>query len=268
MRAHDPQVVITELFPFGRRALSEEFLALLEAARGRVVLGSVRDILAPPKKASRAKRTEALVLAHYDAVLVHSDPGVVPLELSWPVTEALRGRLRYTGFVAPAVPQGAPNGEVLVSAGGGPVGRRVFDCAAKAAVGDRRRWRLLGRDLPDAILGNVTVEPPRPDFRTLLAGAVGSVSLCGYNTAMDLLQTGVPAVLVPFDEGGEVEQGLRAEALEKLGGFRVLRADALTPAVMREALAAAIGDARRPVTFDFDGARRSVAIAEELVAGR
>ena len=47
----------------------------------------------------------------------------------------------------------------------------------------------------------------------MLYHAAASVSLCGYNTALDVLQSGVPAVLVPFDNGGEVEQSLRAEAL-------------------------------------------------------
>ena len=44
-----PDAVLTELFPFGRRALAEEFQALVEAAQARVprplILASVRDIL-------------------------------------------------------------------------------------------------------------------------------------------------------------------------------------------------------------------------------
>jgi len=55
---HDvvPDVLITELFPFGRRSLSAEFTAILDAAHALpkrpVVLCSVRDILAPPSKPS------------------------------------------------------------------------------------------------------------------------------------------------------------------------------------------------------------------------
>jgi len=44
----------------------------------------------------------------------------------------------------------------------------------------------------------------------MLYHAAASVSLCGYNTALDILQAGTPAVFVPFDDGSEVEQGLRA----------------------------------------------------------
>ena len=271
-----PDILITELFPFGRRALRAEFLALLESVRALpvrpAVLASIRDILAPPSKPERAAQAEAMVREHYDAVLVHSDPSVVPLDLSWPVSDGLRSKLRYTGFVAPPAPSPHPEGlgagEVLVSAGGGPVGRRLFEMALAAAAMDNRHWRLLSRDVPAQVPAHDRVEPPRPDFRAMLAGAAGSVSLCGYNTAMDLLQTGVPAVLVPFDAGGEVEQGLRAQALAGMPGFRIIRDAALSPEAICEALAAAISDPPRALSVDFDGARHSVEIAVALAEGR
>ena len=48
-----PDVLITELFPFGRRVLAEEFLAVLHQAHAMrprpLVLSSIRDILVAPK---------------------------------------------------------------------------------------------------------------------------------------------------------------------------------------------------------------------------
>ena len=103
----------------------------------------------------------------------------------------------------------------------------------------------------------------------MLTGAAGSVSLCGYNTALDILQTGVPAVLVPFDEGGEVEQGLRAKGLARLPGIRVVAAGELTPGSLLGALAAACADPRRAVpATGFDGAAQSVAIAAAMAEAR
>lgn len=100
-----PDVLITELYPFGRRSLKTEFLALLEAAhalpRRPIVLASIRDILAPPSKPRKAVEADAVIAEFYDAVLVHSDPAATRLEISWPVSEMLAGKLRYTGFVAP-----------------------------------------------------------------------------------------------------------------------------------------------------------------------
>ena len=100
-----PDALITELYPFGRRILADEFLAMITAAmalpRVPVVLSSVRDILAPPSKPSKAMRADEVISAMYDGVLVHSDARVVDLSASWPVSETLAPRLHYTGFVAP-----------------------------------------------------------------------------------------------------------------------------------------------------------------------
>lgn len=277
-----PDVLITELFPFGRRSLSEEFLTLLETSRDLrrrpVILSSIRDILAPPSKPKKADRAEAIVTEFYDAVLVHSDPTATTLDRSWPVTPALAAKLRYTGYVAPPAPRPHPEdagtGEILVSAGGGAVGDPIFHAALAAArLTPDLAWRLLvgGHDL-DRIAAlraeapaNAKVEPARPDFRQMLPLAAASVSMCGYNTAMDLLQAGPPAVLIPFDAGKEVEQGLRAASLATLPGITVLPAAELTPTRLIDALATVIAAGPRCDTaLRFDGAARSVAIAHQM----
>lgn len=277
-----PDALITELFPFGRRSLSGEFLALLETAetlpRRPIVLSSVRDILAPPSNPEKAVRADAIIDRHYDAVLVHSDPATTRLAASWPVSDALAARLRYTGYVAPAPaarhPDAAGHGEILVSAGGGAVGTPVFAAAIGAArLMPDATWRILvggGAEPLDRVRRladgtGVIVEAARPDFRQMLTGAAASVSMCGYNTAMDLLQAGTPAVLVPFDAGREVEQGLRADSLAPLPGIAVLRSAALSPQTLRDALARVLDAPRRDGSaIRFDGAARSVDIVRSM----
>ena len=288
IRSFHPQILITELFPFGRRSLSTEFLATLEIARNLsqppVILSSIRDILAPPSKPSKATRADEIIAAFYDGVLVHSDPQIAPLEISWPVSDGLAPRLHYTGFVAPepASPhsEAEGRGEVLVSAGGGSVGQPIFRAAIEAARKmPNRRWRLLvgGQNARERIseLANlaeglpVTVEPVRPDFRNMLPLAACSVSMCGYNTAMDLLQSGTPSVLIPFDDGKEVEQSLRARTLSKLPAIEVINSSALTGDALARAVARVIEDGpRAPMTEGFGGAQRSVDIAESLMGAR
>ena len=282
-----PDALITELFPFGRRSLRTEFLALLDAAQSMrhrpVICASIRDILAPPSKPARAEQTAAWVSDYYDAVLVHADADITPLPLSWPVSPSLEVKLHYTGFVAPAAPLPHPDGtgagEVIVSAGGGDVGSAIFAAAlAAAARDDKRRWRVLvgGGMAPQRIAeltadapGNVIVQAARPDFRQMLHHAAASVSMCGYNTALDLLQTGCPAVLVPFDAGSEVEQGIRAEALARRPGIAVLRNAALLPDSLLAALAEVTAAPRRtPMTQGMDGARATIGIVEGLAASR
>ncbi len=287
IRDEAPDVVITELFPFGRRVLSAEFLALLDAAKGLgrrpLILASIRDILAPPSKPAKAERAQEIILENYDGVLVHSDEAITRLETSWPVTEELQKMLHYTGFVAAAPagphPTAEGAGEVMVSAGGGSVGQDLFECAIAAARTSDVHWRLLVggadradrieklRDLAGAL--DITIEAVRPDFRQMLHGAAASVSMCGYNTALDLLQTGLPAVLVPFDDGGEVEQTLRAKALASLSGIEVLSAAESTADALSEAVDQVVASGHRsPAGLQMQGAAQSVRIVENLLEQR
>ncbi len=281
-----PDVLITELYPFGRRNLAEEFQALLSAAqtlpRRPVIVASIRDILAPPSKPKKAVQADAMITEFYDAVLVHSDPAATRLNISWPVSDMLAERLRYTGYVAPPAatphPQGLGQDEILVSAGGGSVGDALFECALKtAALLPDIQWRLLvgGSDAAERIARfqamdtPAIIEPARPDFRQMLPLAAASVSMCGYNTALDLLQSGTPAVLIPFDAGTEVEQGLRANSLSPLNGIEVVTSGDLTPDTLCAAVRSAIAAARRATDgLHFDGAARTVEIATELAEQR
>lgn len=280
-----PDVLICELFPFGRRALAPEFEALLEqlatAERRPLVLASVRDILAPPSKPARIAETEARLARFYDGVLVHSDPAVIPLERSWPVTPAIGRMLHYTGFVAPALPlpDGGEEGrdEILVTAGGGPVGRILFEAAARcAAQNPQWRWRLLlsageagfadelRRMAPEERL---IVEPVRPDFRSLLSRARAAIGRCGYNTALDCLALGIPAVFCPFEDGKETEQATRAAILATRPGFAVVREADLSPAALAAALTLIDGAVVEPLPpQSLSGAARSVEFAERLLA--
>ncbi|MEM9552593.1 MAG: glycosyltransferase, partial [Pseudomonadota bacterium] len=240
--------------------------------------------LAPPSKPAKAEHADEIIADHYDTVLVHSDPSATPLELSWPVSDRLEPSLRYTGYVAPPYarpdPDGPGQGEIIVSAGGGAVGTPIFHAALAAAEATpEMRWRLLvgGNRAMDRISAlaskgfppNAIIEPARPDFRALLGRAAASVSMCGYNTAIDILQAGTPAAFVPFDDGQEVEQGLRARALAALPAVRVVRTSELTAHAIASAVRSVAREGPRETgDFAFDGAARSVSILQELLEKR
>lgn len=277
-----PDAVITELFPFGRRGLASEFLALLEAARALpqppLILSSVRDILVPPDRPAKVAEAHARVAALYDAVLVHGDEALAPLDASWPVDDIVRPKLRYTGYVdegtAPSPP--TERAGILVAAGSSAAGLGLFRAALGAArLQPDLGWRLLvGHGIPDATLDALseglppgTVMRARADYRALLASTRVSVSQCGYNTAVDLLVTGTPAVLVPFEAGRETEQRLRAERLAAMGRARIVPEDALSP----ETLLTAVLDAPSPPVGArpaLDGAARTVALVDGMHRAR
>lgn len=281
-----PDVVVTELFPFGRRVLAPEFLALVAAVeatapRPRLVC-SIRDILAAPTAPGKVAATHGLVRRHYDRVLVHGDPALVPLEASWPVDEELRRRLTYTGYVG-AGPAGAigperpPGAGILVSGGSSaaalPLCRAALAAAARTPA---LPWRVLvgaGVDEADhlallhAAPANATVERARPDFRDLLRKSAVFVGQAGYNTVMDIVATQPRAVLAPFEQGGETEQRLRAGALAERGLAILLSEAALGPASLLRAVEAALARPR-PVFPDLrrDGADATVQAIEALAA--
>ena len=285
LREFRPEALITELFPFGRRMLAGEFEALLQAAAALdappLVFASIRDAPEPPRKPGRAADAAARLARWYRGVLVHGDPALLPLEASWPVDAALRPLLAYTGYVAEPLPEADPDGpgavEVLVAVGGGVAGRTLLDCAAAAAATDARHWRLLvgGSDGAEVAAGlaarfagnpRLIAEPARPDYRAMLRRAACSVSLAGYNTTLDLAQSGTPAILVPMAEGGEREQTIRARAFARLPQFEVLEAP--TPQRLAAAVDEAVLRPRAPSPLRLDGARRTAEIVAEAVRRR
>lgn len=277
-----PDVVITELFPFGRRALAGEFLALAEAAhaapRRPAILASVRDILVRPEKPTRIAEAHARLAALYDGVLVHGDEALVPLDASWPVDAALRPLLHYTGYVdeaqdAAASPMTA--GAILVSGGGGAAARPVIEAALGAARLDpTRRWHcLVGKPL-DAQLRetappNALVEPTRPDFQSLLAGCHVSVSRAGYNTMLDLARAGCRSVVVPFEDDRETEQRVRAECFARHGLVTLLPEADLSPRTLLDAIDRAVAQGGPTAAgFRRDGLARTLALVRRFAERR
>lgn len=99
-----PQVLIIELFPFGRRKFAFELIPLLEriSAGGRAtkVVCSLRDILV--SRSDQAKFEEQvcyLMNRYFDLLLVHADPRFQRLEESFPSARRIECPIRYTGFV-------------------------------------------------------------------------------------------------------------------------------------------------------------------------
>lgn len=273
---HQPDALVTELFPFGRRALSAEFLTLLAQAKGKAkVFASIRDVLEPKRKKKRAEETSLRLRRWYDGVLVHGDPSLIGLGATWPMVANFQNIIHYTGYVAEPSPAAdlSSTDEVLVSVGGGVIGRELLKTAVKAAGRGTRTWRLRvgGADAEEEVMrlienagdAPVIVEAAASDYRARLAACACSVSLLGYNTCTDLLLAARPSVIYPMREGGEREQSIRAAAFQRLGGFHHLEnasPEDLAGSV-ETAIAAGVGE---PHGVNMDGA---AATAKILLAG-
>lgn len=253
-------LLLTETYPFGRRQFEFELSELLKVAKGRsqppLIATSIRDILVRKQELWKEEWMADQALSHYDRVLVHSDPDFVQLGDSFPFADRVEHLVRYTGYVGggerPEPPEGVGEDEVIISCGGGAVAENLLSAALEARPLSRRAddvtWRILvGHDVSEqafqilrkSATEGLIVERARKDFPGLLKRARLSVSQAGYNTVLDILIAGVPAVFVPFAQVKETEQAQRADALAAHGRAVVTPEKDLTP----ERLAAAIDDA-------------------------
>jgi predicted glycosyltransferase len=283
--AFAPQVLITETFPFGRRMLRFELLPLLRASRDsvscRLVIASIRDILQPRSKPGRNLETCELLEDFYDRVLVHGDDSIARLEDSFDCTDRIRDMIHYTGYLCAQPTRSAPaddgRDEVLVSAGGSATGLEILRTAIAAkplSAFSELRWRLLVspaigandyRELQGLAADGIVVERNRPDFSELVKRARLSISQAGYNTMTDILNSDTACVVIPYAEAGELEQGLRARALQQRGRVVALAQRDLSAATLASAMTAA-RENNQPLAANLDGAGNSVAKIEQWLA--
>ncbi len=276
-----PDILLIESFPFGRRAMRFELRPLLEAAHVRkprpLVAASIRDILQESARPDRARETVEVLRASFDLVVVHGDPRLVTLDATFPLADEIASMISYSGIVAPRLPvpghRAAAAADVVVSAGGGAVGRKLLATAiaAKPATAlSAAGWLVLAGPNADAAdlhrlraagaANGIAVERFMPDLATVLAGARLSISQAGYNTVADVLVAGCPAVLAPFAEGGETEQTRRAALIEERGLGVALAERDLTAEALAAAVERALALPQSAVTLDLDGAARTAAI--------
>ncbi|MFM9975854.1 MAG: glycosyltransferase family protein, partial [Beijerinckiaceae bacterium] len=229
-----PDILLIEAFPFGRRQMRFELLPLLDAARRMhvaVIASSIRDILQVNRKPGRAEETVGLITSCFDLVLVHGEEAITPLSRTFPLAHQIRHKVVYTGMVGPIPVAQAPGMHApdtpggIVSAGGGAVGYALLTAALGAyplAARDAERWLVLtGPQLPvpqyealvaqaASLSSHIEIRRDVPDLASHLSGARLSISQAGYNTVADILAAGCRSVLVPFAGGEESEQSERA----------------------------------------------------------
>ena len=288
----DPDLVLIEAFPFGRRVVRQEILAMLDHFVARehppVIVSSVRDILQENRKPGRLEEAEDWLDRYFDRVLVHSDPAVIRLEATFAPATRMRGKLAYTGFVVPPSAPGDRAGtfggdfDILVSAGGGAFGGELMRCAIKLArkgvilpEGRPARWLFVAgpkssenvmSELAENRLETIEIVSKVDDLSGLMARSRVSISQCGYNTAMDVLaaqmRSECRAVFVPHDTTGQSEQARRAQLLAEVGLAVCIFQSQLTVPGLENALHAALGQVRPSVSIDFSGVETSARLIE------
>jgi predicted glycosyltransferase len=289
-----PAVVLIEMYPFGRSKFEFELLPLLDAVaalggdRRPQVVCSLRDILVqrPVGQPKHDERAAVRLNASFDSIVMHTDPAFATLAESFHPATPLRVPVHYTGFVAPPAPAPAelPLDRLIVSSGGGMVGEPLVRAAVEV-----HRDLFLRTGLRTTVVAGPFL--PAPGWEWLqeqarhspvldavrrvddLAAEIGrsalSLSQGGYNTTMDLLRAGTPAVVVPYAAGTEDEQTRRTARLAELGVLRMVpAADLDRPERLLAELVAAAGSSPAAVTLDLSGAETTARILAAEVAVR
>ncbi|MBU0945036.1 MAG: glycosyl transferase [Proteobacteria bacterium] len=255
-----PDIFLVELYPFGRKAFAFELDPILNGIGAGSLppclrLCSLRDILVEKKdKQKYEERVLHILNTSFEGLLIHSDPAFIPLETSFERTDAITVPLHYTGFISPPANNPrrgidirqelelrADDKLIVASIGGGSVGAELLHATADAAALVDAKESISVHlftgpysdpELQDELAkrGNdrITIHDFCANFPDWLQGADLSISMAGYNTCMNLLTAGVPALLYPF--GQNREQRLRVSSFLATAPFALLEPVDLAPA--------------------------------------
>jgi predicted glycosyltransferase len=286
-RTARPALLLVELYPFGRKKFAVEIDPLIDIVRGDggKIACSVRDILVT-ERADQARHDERAAIklnACFDAVIVHADARLFDLSDSFNAATPVTVPILYSGYVARAcVRQRSikPDGMTLVAAGGGAVGHTVYlaAIAAQPQLMAERGWAMTlvaGPLFPEAdwdglVMAAHGVDGLRlrrsvPSMQPLLAESGRFVGQCGYNSALEVLQAGLPSLFIPFARGQESEQTARAQKLNGLGLADWMPEKRLADNTLAKRLMA-LNAPSVTHTLDLKGARKSAVILRRLVA--
>jgi len=283
-----PDIFLTDYFPFGKKEFVGELLPVLKLARQSekpvFVACSLRDILEPKSNLKKQALDLGVPVSNsfYDAVLVHADPKVIRLEKSYALYKQLKLPIHYTGYVTRQMSatyhiQNASK-KVVLSIGGGKVGEDLLHLILKVFRGhpELRKLELTiitGPNFPENArnrlikehdLNGLVVKKQVPDLTEEWADALFSISMGGYNTTMELLSFGIPALVIPFHNERNSEQLIRSKRLHDLGMLRMLDMSEVSIKQVEKAVVGMLSFIPKRRDLDLNGVVQSVELLEDL----
>jgi predicted glycosyltransferase len=295
---HKPDLLIVELYPFGRTLFGFELQPLLDAIdQGRFgktkIVCSLRDILVE-KRDPRMYEQRVLnhLNAHFDLLLIHSDPELMPLDETFSRVNDIQIPIFYTGFVTrKAKPDagrklrrelamGAEEKLIVASAGGGRSGYKLLSKVLEAVslLSHTQPIRLemfTGpfrdddefRKLSAHATKEIRIRRFTQRFLDYLSAADVSVSLAGYNTCMNLLVTRIPALVYPYLR--QQEQPIRVTKMKGFLPLKILQDPDLSAKAMAGHIQHMLGASKRSdrVSLNLDGAENSARYLTRWIEG-
>jgi len=242
----NPDILITEAFPFGRRQMRFELLPLFEKAKSSqkrpMIISSIRDIMQEDRKEKRVLESNDLVKQYFDFIFVHGDENLISIEETLQGVETFKEKIRYTGLVTPEEKDVQHSTE--------------FECDG-TEVSDED-FKLL----QDQCTSGMRIVRYIPNLAEVMKQVKVSVSHAGYNTVADVLRSGCASVLYPYTGGRETEQLRRASIMDRQNIAVMLDPDRLSPENLANAVDKATTLKNHSVSFDLKGACTTASIIQ------
>ncbi len=244
--------------------------------------GGLRDIIDDADKVEADWQRAGVWrwLERYDDVLVYGDARLLTTACELGLDRRLDATVTHTGYVAPVMPSPVEDVEpyLLVTPGGGGDGqlllRRYLDAVSAGATKGLRSiivtGPLMSSSRRDELLERARRSPSieilefTDRMRSLIASAAGVISMAGYNTVVEELAAGVPALLVPRCRPRR-EQDIRARRLAPHTNLSHCSIDDLDTAAVAQFVADLErpgSSVARPLLVDLGGARTAAAALE------
>ncbi|MDY6900030.1 MAG: glycosyltransferase [Cyanobacteriota bacterium] len=292
-----PDVLMIELFPFGRGKFSFELIPLLEKLQASEkpvkIVSSLRDIVVTKTNQEKYENKVCRLMNQYfDMLLIHGDKNFVPLDESFSRVKDIQSETKYTGYVVqkptlnPELTEEDKNiiesdkPLILVSVGGGRFGHELIDCVIASA--DILKQKIphqiqvfTGPFSPDDKVEswqkevedkqNINVSRYTRNLLSYMQKADLSISMSGYNTTLNVMTTGVRAMILPFKGNDDQEQRIRASKLDSLGAVKMLDESDLQPEIFAQKVIDYLTVEPNKIKFNADGVENTAALIKNLV---
>ncbi len=272
-----PDILLVDKKPYGIAGELKDtvqYLQLYQPEAKLVLL--LRDILDRPEvvMADWEKHdSQAAIEDYYDQVLVVGMPEVFDIVREYQFSPGVASKVQFCGYIGrlPGLRSPAAIRQelgllplqrlVLVTPGGGEDGYATIATYLQglALLTDAAQFKTLiftGPEMPveqretlaamAKEFDQVILEEFSDDIMSYMAVADTVVAMGGYNTICEILAADKPAVIIPRIKPAQ-EQLMRAAKMQRLGLFKAIHPDQLTPArLMRSVLHQLHHDALKP----------------------
>lgn len=239
-------VLVCEGFPFCRQQFAYEYFSILEECKKRniKIIISIRDYPWDEPHYQSVQdwvaKTINLTIEKFDCkILIHGDENYLPLmsdeiqHYYWSdLLSDIKDRILYTGYVCnPNINKHKrKNNNVYISCGlNKEESFQIYNIILKSLVNRFPTLNFiiaLGNTSLHLKIGDrkserVEIVNYIPNLSEKLESCTAYITYGGYNSTTDILKAGVPAIIIPRQEGHKLEQLIRCYKFKSLNLFKV-----------------------------------------------